>query len=116
MAESADEYGAHCGLWLDRRWRACPTCRARLQRADRIDRTERILSWVIVAAGCALTAGAFLPWSRTTIPASGSTIRWGMSGGRGAVALILGLAVIAVGVLSLVGRRFPGNRATLAVI
>jgi hypothetical protein len=60
--------------------------------------------------------GAFLPWSRTTIPATGSTLRWGMSGGRGVIALLLGLAVIAIGVLSLLGRRLRGNRISLAGI
>ena len=116
MTDTEDDYCVDCGNWLDSRWRACPTCGARLAPADRLDRLERVAAWTAVIAGSALTLGAFLPWATTAIAASGSTTRWGMDGGRGIGALVLGLGAITLGVLALTGRRFAGNRSTLVLI
>ena len=116
MTDTADEHCGDCGHWVDHRWRACPTCGTRLSTADRVDRIERVAAWIAVVAGSALALGAVLPWATTTVAASGSTTRWGLDGGRGIPALVLGLAAVTVGLLALSGRRSAGNRATLVVI
>lgn len=116
MTDVADEHCVDCGHWVDTRWRACPTCGARLATADRVDRIERVAAWTAVIAGVVLALGAVLPWATTTADASGSTTRWGLDGGRGIPALVLALGAVAVGFLALSGRRFTGNRAALVVI
>ena len=115
MTDADDLDCVVCGNWLDHRWRACPTCGARLAPADRIDRIERVAACTAVIAGGALALGALLPWATTRVAATGSQTRWGMDGGRGVAALILGLGVMVLGLFSLRGRRFAGSRAILAI-
>ena len=116
MIDTVDEHCVDCGYWLDPRWRACPTCGVRLAAADRTDRVERVAACAAVVAGGAMVLGALLPWATTSIAAGGSATRWGMDGGRGVLAVVLGLCAIALGLFALTGRRFSGNRASLAII
>ena len=116
VASNLELYCTVCGNWLDRRWRACPTCGNRLAAADTADRRERVAAIVALAGGAGLVVGSFLPTARINVPLGTSETRWGMQSGRGVPTLILGLIALAVGYMAIAERRTRGNRFTLSLV
>src|SRR5690349_11170226 len=105
------DHCSDCGMWLDRSWRACPTCGKRLPKAEAADRIERIAAFVAMAAGLILIISAFLTWDTTSAPKVDDNVRSGMSAGRGVLPILLGLFVMVIAATILTHRRWAGNRA-----